>query len=127
MIIDVLWGGLVPYAMDHANVGARYIQIGSSAGAHVHEPPNRPPAENVLARPDPRCRDTRSRKIRGRWARADEPEPAPGEPGRADRTRLPWLRSRLCRAGSADPEARSTKPLETALDAMLALMARAAA
>ena len=32
MIVDFLWGGLAPYAMNHANVGARYIQVGSSAG-----------------------------------------------------------------------------------------------
>ena len=32
MMVDFLRGGLVPYSMDHANVGARYIQIGSSAG-----------------------------------------------------------------------------------------------
>jgi NADPH:quinone reductase len=32
VIVDFLWGGLAPYAIDHANVGARYIQVGSSAG-----------------------------------------------------------------------------------------------
>ncbi len=32
MIVDFLWGGPAPYAMNHANVGARYIQVGSSAG-----------------------------------------------------------------------------------------------
>src|SRR5689334_19886176 len=32
VIIDFLWGGLSPRAIDHANVGARYIQVGSSAG-----------------------------------------------------------------------------------------------
>ena len=32
VIVDFLWGGLAPLAMNHANVGARYIQIGSSAG-----------------------------------------------------------------------------------------------
>src|ERR1017187_7957846 len=32
VIVDFLWGGLAPYAMNHANVGARYIQVGSSAG-----------------------------------------------------------------------------------------------
>jgi NADPH:quinone reductase-like Zn-dependent oxidoreductase len=32
VIVDFLWGALAPLAMNHANVGARYIQIGSSAG-----------------------------------------------------------------------------------------------
>jgi NADPH:quinone reductase len=32
VIVDFLWGGLAPYAMNHANLGARYIQVGSSAG-----------------------------------------------------------------------------------------------
>jgi NADPH2:quinone reductase len=32
VIVDFLWGGLGPHAMNHANVGARYIQVGSSAG-----------------------------------------------------------------------------------------------
>ena len=32
MIVDFLWGALAPYAMNHATVGARYIQVGSSAG-----------------------------------------------------------------------------------------------
>ncbi len=32
VIVDFLWGVLAPYAMNHANVGARYIQVGSSAG-----------------------------------------------------------------------------------------------
>jgi NADPH:quinone reductase len=32
VIVDFLWGGPAPYAMNHANVGARYIQVGSSAG-----------------------------------------------------------------------------------------------
>ena len=32
MIVDFLWDGLAPYAMNHANIGARYIQVGSSAG-----------------------------------------------------------------------------------------------
>ena len=32
VIVDFLWDGLAPYAMNHANVGARYIQVGSSAG-----------------------------------------------------------------------------------------------
>ena len=32
VIVDFLWGPLAPLAMNHANVGARYIQIGSSAG-----------------------------------------------------------------------------------------------
>jgi NADPH:quinone reductase-like Zn-dependent oxidoreductase len=33
VIVDFLWGGPAPYAMNHANVGARYIQVGSAAGA----------------------------------------------------------------------------------------------
>ena len=33
VIVDFLWGAPAPYAMDHANVGARYIQVGSAAGA----------------------------------------------------------------------------------------------
>src|SRR5580704_9129948 len=32
VIVDFLWDGLAPYAMNHANVGARYVQVGSSAG-----------------------------------------------------------------------------------------------
>src|SRR6201986_2916992 len=32
VIVDFLWGGLAPQAINHANVGARYIQVGSSAG-----------------------------------------------------------------------------------------------
>jgi NADPH2:quinone reductase len=32
VIVDFLWGGLAPLAMNHANAGARYIQVGSSAG-----------------------------------------------------------------------------------------------
>ncbi|HMD94819.1 MAG TPA: hypothetical protein VKG80_19480 [Trebonia sp.] len=32
LIIDFLWGALAPHAMNHASVGARYIQVGSSAG-----------------------------------------------------------------------------------------------
>ena len=32
VIVDFLWGPLAPLAMNHANVGARYVQIGSSAG-----------------------------------------------------------------------------------------------
>jgi NADPH:quinone reductase-like Zn-dependent oxidoreductase len=32
VIVDFLWGGLAPHAMNHATVGARYIQVGSSAG-----------------------------------------------------------------------------------------------
>jgi hypothetical protein len=32
VIVDFLWGGLAAYAMNQANVGARYIQVGSSAG-----------------------------------------------------------------------------------------------
>ena len=33
MIIDFLWGGVAPHAMSHAKPGARYIQVGNSAGA----------------------------------------------------------------------------------------------
>jgi NADPH:quinone reductase-like Zn-dependent oxidoreductase len=33
IIIDFLWGGLAAYAMNRANVGARYVQVGNSAGA----------------------------------------------------------------------------------------------
>ena len=32
VIVDFLWGGLAPYAIDHARVGARYVQVGSAAG-----------------------------------------------------------------------------------------------
>jgi len=32
VIVDFLWGGLAPAAMNHANLGARYIQVGNSAG-----------------------------------------------------------------------------------------------
>jgi NADPH:quinone reductase-like Zn-dependent oxidoreductase len=32
VIVDFLWGASAPYAMNHANVGARYIQVGSAAG-----------------------------------------------------------------------------------------------
>ena len=32
MIVDFLWGAPAPHAINHANVGARYIQVGSSAG-----------------------------------------------------------------------------------------------
>jgi NADPH2:quinone reductase len=32
VIVDFLWGGVAPYAINHANVGARYVQVGSSAG-----------------------------------------------------------------------------------------------
>ncbi len=32
VIIDFLWGGLAPYAMNRANVAARYVQVGNSAG-----------------------------------------------------------------------------------------------
>ena len=32
VIVDFLWDGLAPLAMNHANIGARYIQVGSSAG-----------------------------------------------------------------------------------------------
>src|SRR5580700_5821483 len=33
VIVDFLWGGVAPHAMNHAKPGARYIQVGSSAGA----------------------------------------------------------------------------------------------
>jgi NADPH:quinone reductase-like Zn-dependent oxidoreductase len=33
VIVDFLWGGYAPHAMNHAKPGARYIQVGSSAGA----------------------------------------------------------------------------------------------
>jgi NADPH:quinone reductase-like Zn-dependent oxidoreductase len=32
VIVDFLWGAPAPHAIDHANVCARYIQVGSSAG-----------------------------------------------------------------------------------------------
>src|ERR1700691_2425299 len=32
VIVDFLWGGPAPHAMNHANVGARYIQVGNAAG-----------------------------------------------------------------------------------------------
>ena len=32
MIVDFLSGAPAPHAMDHANVDARYIQVGSAAG-----------------------------------------------------------------------------------------------
>ncbi len=32
VIVDFLWGEPARYAMNHANVGARYIQVGSAAG-----------------------------------------------------------------------------------------------
>jgi NADPH:quinone reductase-like Zn-dependent oxidoreductase len=32
VIVDFLWGGAAPPAMKHANVGARYIQVGNAAG-----------------------------------------------------------------------------------------------
>jgi NADPH2:quinone reductase len=32
VIIDFLWGAPAPHAMNHANIGARYIQVGSAAG-----------------------------------------------------------------------------------------------
>src|SRR5580692_2900150 len=32
VIVDFLWGAPAPHAMNHANVGARYIQVGSAAG-----------------------------------------------------------------------------------------------
>ena len=32
VIVDFLWGAPASYAMNHANLGARYVQVGSSAG-----------------------------------------------------------------------------------------------
>jgi NADPH2:quinone reductase len=32
VIIDFLWGAVAPHAMSHANFGARYVQVGGSAG-----------------------------------------------------------------------------------------------
>jgi NADPH2:quinone reductase len=32
VIVDFLWGAVAPHAMNHAKPGARYIQVGSSAG-----------------------------------------------------------------------------------------------
>jgi NADPH2:quinone reductase len=32
VIVDFLWGAAAPHAMNHANVGARYIQVGNAAG-----------------------------------------------------------------------------------------------
>lgn len=32
VIVDFLWGGLAPHALNHASVGARYVQVGSAAG-----------------------------------------------------------------------------------------------
>ena len=32
VIVDFLWGAAASYAMNHANLGARYVQVGSSAG-----------------------------------------------------------------------------------------------
>jgi NADPH2:quinone reductase len=33
VIVDFLWGAVAPHAMNHARPGARYIQVGNSAGA----------------------------------------------------------------------------------------------
>jgi len=33
VIVDFLWGGVAPHAMNHAKSGARYIQAGNAAGA----------------------------------------------------------------------------------------------
>src|SRR5579859_6935648 len=33
VIVDFLWGAVAPHAMNHAKRGARYIQVGNSAGA----------------------------------------------------------------------------------------------
>jgi NADPH:quinone reductase-like Zn-dependent oxidoreductase len=33
VIVDFLWGEVAPHAMNHAKPGARYIQVGNSAGA----------------------------------------------------------------------------------------------
>ena len=32
VIVDFLWGPVVPHALNHAKTGARYVQVGSSAG-----------------------------------------------------------------------------------------------
>jgi len=32
VIVDFLWGAAAPHAMNHANLGGRYIQVGNSAG-----------------------------------------------------------------------------------------------
>jgi NADPH:quinone reductase-like Zn-dependent oxidoreductase len=32
VIVDFLWGGAAPHAINHANLGARYIQVGNAAG-----------------------------------------------------------------------------------------------
>jgi NADPH2:quinone reductase len=32
VIVDFLWGGIAPHAMNHVNIGARYIQVGNAAG-----------------------------------------------------------------------------------------------
>ena len=32
VIIDFLWGGLAPHALNHASLGARYVQVGNSVG-----------------------------------------------------------------------------------------------
>jgi NADPH:quinone reductase-like Zn-dependent oxidoreductase len=32
VIVDFLWGEAAPHAMSHANFGARYVQVGGSAG-----------------------------------------------------------------------------------------------
>jgi NADPH2:quinone reductase len=32
VIVDFLWGASAPAAMNHANIGARYIQVGNAAG-----------------------------------------------------------------------------------------------
>ena len=33
VIVDFLWGGVAPHAMNHAKRGARYVQVGNAAGA----------------------------------------------------------------------------------------------
>jgi NADPH:quinone reductase-like Zn-dependent oxidoreductase len=48
VIVDFLRDGLAPYAMNHANVGARYIQVGSSAGPRPRSP--RPPSATSCLR-----------------------------------------------------------------------------
>ncbi len=32
VIVDFLWGGAAPHVINHANLGARYIQVGNAAG-----------------------------------------------------------------------------------------------
>jgi hypothetical protein len=38
VIVDFLWGGVAPHAMNHARPGGRYIQVGNSAGPRPRSP-----------------------------------------------------------------------------------------